>query len=45
MFKIDLMLAMVVIWFVLYFSGIMGKVKGKDEMKEICTFLEDTLEL
>jgi len=43
--QIGFMIAMVGVWFVLYFAGRMGKKKGKDEMKELCGFLEDTLDL
>jgi len=43
--QLGLMLAMFMMWFVLYFAGRMGKTKGRDEMKELCGFLEDTLDL
>jgi len=43
--QVGLMLSMVVMWFVLYIAGRMGKIKGRDEMKELCGFLEDTLDL
>jgi len=43
--QLGLMLLMVVLWFVLYFAGRMGKTKGKEEMKQLCSFLEDTLDL
>ncbi len=39
------MIAMVVLWLVLYIAGRMGKAKGKPEIKQLCTFLEDTLDL
>ena len=42
---LGLMLLMVVVWFVLYIAGRLGKTKGKEEMKQICSFLEDTLDL
>lgn len=43
--QIGLMALMVILWFVLYFAGRLGKSKGKDEMKQLCSFLEDTLNL
>ena len=43
--QIGLLVGLVIIWFVLYFAGRMGKQKGKDEMKQLCGFLEDTLDL
>ncbi len=43
--QLGLIIFMVVLWFVLYFAGRMGKVKGKEEMKELCSFLENTLDL
>ncbi len=43
--QLGLTLLMVIVWFVLYFSGRMGKTKGKDEMKQLCSFLENTLDL
>ena len=39
------MVAMIIIWFVLYFAGRMGKTKGKEEIKQLCSFLEKTLDL
>lgn len=42
---LGLMALMVALWFVLYVAGRMGKTKGKEEMKQLCGFLEDTLEL
>ena len=43
--QLGLMIFMVVIWIALYFSGRMGKVKGKEEIKQLCSFLENTLDL
>lgn len=34
---------MVVLWFVLYFAGRIGRAKGKPEMHRLNDFLEDTL--
>ena len=39
------MVVMIVLWFVLYFAGRMGKAKGKPEIKQLCAFLENTLDL
>ncbi len=43
--QLGLMIFMIVIWIALYFSGRMGKTKGKEEMKQLCSFLENTLDL
>jgi len=43
--QIGVMVLMVVIWFVLYFAGRMGKNKGKPEMQELCNFMKSTLDL
>ncbi len=43
--QLGLMSLTVVLWLVLYFAGRVGKTKGKDEMKQLCGFLEDTLDL
>lgn len=43
--QIGLMALMIIAWFALYFSGRMGKSKGKNEMKQLCSFLENTLDL
>ncbi len=43
--QLGLMLLMVILWFILYFAGRIGKSKGKEEMKQLCSFLEDTLDL
>ncbi len=43
--QLGLMAALVGVWFFLYFAGRMGKKKGADEMKQLCSFLEDTLDL
>jgi hypothetical protein len=41
--QVGLMGAMVVLWFVLYIAGRMGKRKGKPEMEQLCSFMKDTL--
>jgi len=38
-------LGMVILWIVLYIAGRIGKAKGKPEIKQLCKFLEDTLDL
>ena len=43
--QIGLMIAMIVMWFVLYIAGRLGKLKGKDEMKKLWNFIEDILDL
>ncbi len=43
--QLMIMAGLVGIWIFLYFAGRMGKEKGKDEMKLLCGFLEDTLDL
>jgi hypothetical protein len=43
--QLGLMAALVGVWFFLYFAGRIGKKKGADEMKQLCSFLEDTLDL
>lgn len=43
--QIGLMVLMVVVWFVMYFAGRMGKRKGKPEMQELCNFMKETLDL
>ncbi len=42
--QIAFMLFMVVLWFVLYFAGRMGKRAGKDEMMEMQTFMTTVLQ-
>ena len=37
------MILMVLLWFLLYFSGRMGKVAGKDEMHQLYRFMQQTL--
>jgi len=41
--QIGVMLLMIVIWFVLYFAGRLGKKKGMDEMFLLHGFMRDTL--
>ncbi len=41
--QLFLTLFMVVIWFVLYFAGRMGRTKGKPEMYQLHGFMKDTL--
>lgn len=41
--QLFLTLFMVVLWFVLYFAGRMGKAKGKPEMYRLHGFMKDTL--
>ena len=41
--QLFLTLFMVVLWFVLYFAGRMGKAKGKPEMYTLHGFMKDTL--
>jgi hypothetical protein len=41
----SLMILMVLIWFVLYYGGRMGKAKGKDEMHQLYDFMKETLEI
>lgn len=43
--QLGVMAALIAIWVFLYFAGRMGKEKGKEEMKQLCGFLEDTLDL
>lgn len=43
--QLALMGLMVVLWFVLYFAGRMGKRKGKPEMHQLCDFMKSALEL
>ena len=43
--QIALMTGLVAIWVFLYFAGRIGKKKGEEEMKQLCGFLEDTLDL
>lgn len=40
-----LALAMVAVWFLLYFSGRMGKAKGKNEMQKLYYFMTETINL
>jgi hypothetical protein len=41
--QLFLILFMVVLWFVLYFAGRIGRAKGKPEMHLLHNFMEDTL--
>lgn len=41
--QLFLTLMMVVLWFVLYFAGRMGRAKGKPEMHQLHKFMQDTL--
>ena len=41
--QLFLTLMMVVLWFVLYFAGRMGRAKGKPEMHQLYEFMQDTL--
>ncbi|MCF6307552.1 MAG: GTP-binding protein [Flavobacteriaceae bacterium] len=43
--QIGIMFGLIAVWIFLYFAGRMGKEKGKEEMKQLCGFLEDTLNL
>lgn len=43
--QIGIMILMVVLWFVLYFAGRMGKLKGKNEMHLLHDFMNDTLKI
>lgn len=43
--QLAIMGGLVAIWVFLYFAGRMGKKKGEEEMKQLCGFLEDTLDL
>ena len=43
--QLAIMVGLVIIWVFLYFAVRMGKEKGKEEMKQLCGFLEDTLDL
>lgn len=42
-FALGMCLAMVILWFILYFSGQIGKVKAKDQMNELRVFITNTL--
>lgn len=41
--QISIMLLMVIIWFVLYFGGRIGKASSKNEMHELNNFMHDVL--
>jgi len=43
--QLGIMVGLVAVWVFLYFAGRMGKDKGKEEMKQLCGFIEDTLDL
>lgn len=43
--QLAIMGGLAIIWVILYFAGRIGKEKGKEEMKQLCGFLEDTLDL
>lgn len=43
--QLGIMAALIGVWFFLYFAGRMGKKKGATEMKQLCSFLEKTLDL
>ena len=43
--QLGIMIALIGVWFFLYFAGRMGKKKGADEMRQLCNFLENTLDL
>ncbi len=43
--QLILMGLMVLLWFVLYAAGRLGKRKGKKEMELLCDFMKDTLSL
>ena len=43
--QIGVMILMVVLWFVLYFAGRMGKHKGKDEMHQLNDFMNSVLKI
>ena len=43
--QIGMMGGLIAVWFLLYFAGRAGKAKGKEEIKLLCGFLEDTLDL
>jgi len=42
-FALGMCLTMVILWFVLYFSGQIGKVKAKDQMNELRVFITNAL--
>ncbi len=41
--QLGLMIAMIIIWFVLYFAGRTGKAKGRPEMEAMNEFMRNTL--
>lgn len=43
--QITIMVLLVLVWFVLYFAGRMGKAAGKDEMRILHRFMRKTLQL
>lgn len=42
--QLSLMILMVIIWFVLYFAGSLGKTSSKNEMEALHNFMNETLE-
>ena len=42
--QLFLTLMMVILWFVLYFSGRLGRAAGKDEMQQLHWFMVDVLD-
>lgn len=43
--QITILVLLVIVWFVLYFAGRMGKSAGRDEMKVLHRFMRDTLKI
>ena len=43
--QIVIMFLLIIVWFVLYFAGRMGKAAGKDEMHDLHRFMRKTLNL
>jgi hypothetical protein len=39
------LVGMIILWFVLYIAGTIGKTKGKPQINLLCEFLKDSLEL
>lgn len=39
------LVSMIILWFVLYIAGTIGKTKGKPQINLLCEFLKDSLEL
>ena len=41
--QLGVVISMFFCWFALYFAGRMGKIKGKEQMRELYNFMEDIL--